>query len=172
MEVKIIKYKITQDFEKLLAEKDCQYQAKEKAKKEEFRANRERLLPYVLQMIESAYTVHNMRCKNTLNSTTGKEGIFGLNKVDIQKKINYILREDCNGWYGNGSGFVWYFGGSKTNIWLNDRRGAHVATPNLEYSMTVIRKWGDNIDNIYVKSIEKEIENLINILAENYHDEW
>ena len=172
MEVKIIKYKITQDFEKLLAEKDCQYQAKEKAKKEEFRANRERLLPYVLQMIESAYTVHNMRCKKTMCSITGKNGIFGLNKVNIQKQIDYLLREDCHAWYADGSGFRWRFGSRKTDIWLNDICGAHVSTPHLEYSMTIICKGGNNIDDIYGKSIEKEIENLINILSENYHDEW
>ena len=172
MEVKIIKYKITQDFEKLLAEKDCKYQSKEKAKKEEFRANRERLLPYVLQLVESAYSVHNMRCKNTMNSTTGKDGIFGLSKVDIQKKIDYILREDCHAWYADGSGFTWRFGARKTNIWLNDICGAHVSTPNLDYSMTILGKGNNNISDVYGKTIETEIENLIGILAETYHDEW
>ena len=172
MEIKIIKYKITQDLEKMLAQKDCQHQSEVKAKKDEFRANRERLLPYVLQMIESAYMVHNMRCNNTGSSSTGKEGIFGLSKVDIQKEIDYLLCENSYCWYANGGGFTWLFGGIKTNIWLSNVCGAHVSTPHLDYSMTIIRSGGNNIENVYAKSIEDEIENLVGILATSYHDEW
>ena len=174
MEIKIIKYKITQDFEKMLAEKDCQHQAKLKAENLERISNKDRLLPYILQMVESAYTVHNMRCNNSMSSTTGKDGLFGLRRVDIQKELKYILRDDCHGWSSDCSFFAWSFGGSgiTTKIWLNDKIGAHVSTPNLEYSMTIIRKGNNNISNCYGKSIEREIENIIGIVANNYHDEW
>ena len=171
MEVRIIKYKITQDFEKMLAAKDCQHKAKVKSLNEEFQRNKERLLPYVLQMIESAYIVHNMRCNRVNNTTTGFDGIFGISQVDIKKQLNYAITDSNNIWLDNGATFVWYFGsrGSNVKIWLNDRVGSHVATPQNEYSMNRILK---HSGGAYGASIESEIESLIELLANKFHDEW
>jgi len=164
-EEKIIKYKMTQDFDAILKAKTGENNVRLEQEENTFIRNRDRLLPYVLQLIDSMISVHNMKCTKSNSSTTGENGLFTLSKIDKEKQLKLALKR--YNWSSDGEPFSTIIGVKKIKIWLNSGDGKHIHTPNLEYSMTSINK-----GNVYGESIESEIELLIERLAEYYHDNW
>ena len=130
------------------------------------KANKTRLLKIVLPYVHSVYALHNRKCKRTMTSSTGCKGLLGLNKVDIEKKIDYIVNTDSHFVWGHNFGtFKFDIGESRIMIWLNDREGGcHRSTPHLDYSMTSINK-------VYGTSIKDELIAIAQ-LCSKYTDEW
>jgi len=129
-------------------------------------ANKTRLLKIVLPYVHSVYALHNRKCKRTMISSTGCKGLLGIDKVDIEKKIDYIVNTDNHSvWGHNFSTFKFDIGESRIMIWLNDREGGcHRSTPHLDYSMTSINK-------TYGTSIKDELIAIAQ-LCSKYTDEW
>ena len=130
------------------------------------KANKTRLLKIVLPYVHSVYALHNRKCKRSMTSSTGCKGLLGLNKVDIEKKIDYIVNTDSHFVWGHNFGtFKFDIGESRIMIWLNDREGGcHKSTPHLDYSMTSINK-------VYGTSIKDELIAIAQ-LCSKYTDEW
>ena len=130
------------------------------------KANKTRLLKIVLPYVHSVYALHNRKCKRTMTSSTGCKGLLGLNKVDIEKKIDYIVNTDSHFVWGHNFGtFKFDIGESRIMIWLNDREGGcHRSTPHLDYSMTSINK-------VYGTSIKDELIAIAQ-LCSKYTDDW
>ena len=130
------------------------------------KANKTRLLKIVLPYVHSVYALHNRKCKRSMTSSTGCKGLLGLNKVDIEKKIDYIVNTDSHFVWGHNFGtFKFDIGESRIMIWLNDREGGcHKSTPHLDYSMTSINK-------VYGTSIKDELITIAQ-LCSKYTDEW
>ena len=130
------------------------------------KANKTRLLKIVLPYVHSVYALHNRKCNRTMTSSTGCKGLLGLNKVDIEKKIDYIVNTDSHFVWGHNFGtFKFDIGESRIMIWLNDREGGcHKSTPHLDYSMTSINK-------VYGTSIKDELIAIAQ-LCSKYTDDW
>ena len=130
------------------------------------KANKTRLLKIVLPYVHSVYALHNRKCKRTMTSSTGCKGLLGLDKVDIEKKIDFIVNTDSHFVWGHNFGtFKFDIGESRIMIWLNDREGGcHRSTPHLDYSMTSINK-------TYGTSIKDELIAIAQ-LCSKYTDEW
>lgn len=130
------------------------------------KANKTRLLKIVLPYVHSVYALHNRKCKRSMTSSTGCKGLLGLNKVDIEKKIDYIVNTDSHFVWGHNFGtFKFDIGESRIMIWLNDREGGcHKSTPHLDYSMTSINK-------VYGTSIKDELIAIAQ-LCSKYTDDW
>ena len=130
------------------------------------KANKTRLLKIVLPYVHSVYALHNRKCKRTMTSSTGCKGLLGLDKVNIEKKIDYIVNTDSHFVWGHNFGtFKFDIGESRIMIWLNDREGGcHRSTPHLDYSMTSINK-------VYGTSIKDELIAIAQ-LCSKYTDEW
>ena len=130
------------------------------------KANKTRLLKIVLPYVHSVYALHNRKCKRTMTSSTGCKGLLGLDKVDIEKKIDYIVNTDSHFVWGHNFGtFKFDIGESRIMIWLNDREGGcHKSTPHLDYSMTSINK-------VYGTSIKDELIAIAQ-LCSKYTDDW
>ena len=130
------------------------------------KANKTRLLKIVLPYVHSVYALHNRKCNRTMTSSTGCKGLLGLNKVNIEKKIDYIVNTDSHFVWGHNFGtFKFDIGESRIMIWLNDREGGcHKSTPHLDYSMTSINK-------VYGTSIKDELIAIAQ-LCSKYTDEW
>ena len=129
-------------------------------------ANKTRLLKIVLPYVHSVYALHNRKCKRTMTSSTGCKGLLGLNKVNIEKEIDFIVNTDSHFVWGHNFGtFKFDIGESRIMIWLNDREGGcHKSTPHLDYSMTSINK-------VYGTSIKDELMTIAK-LCSKYTDEW
>tara|TARA_B100000767_G_scaffold271927_1_gene298574 strand:- start:204 stop:704 length:501 start_codon:yes stop_codon:yes gene_type:complete len=129
-------------------------------------ANKTRLLKIVLPYAHSVYALHNRKCNRAMDSTTGCKGLLGLNKVNIEKKIDYIVNTDSHFVWGHNFGtFKFDIGESRIMIWLNDREGGcYRSTPHLDYSMTSINK-------TYGTSIKDELIAIAQ-LCSKYTDEW
>lgn len=130
------------------------------------KANKTRLLKIVLPYVHSVYALHNRKCNRTMSSSTGCKGLLGLNKVNIEKEIDYIVNTDSLFVWGHNFGtFKFNIGESRIMIWLNDREGGcHRSTPHLDYSMTSINK-------TYGTSIKDELIAIAQ-LCSKYTDEW
>ena len=130
------------------------------------KANKTRLLKIVLPYVHSVYALHNRKCKRSMTSSTGCKGLLGLNKVDIEKKIDFIVNTDSHFVWGHNFGtFKFDIGESRIMIWLNDREGGcHRSTPHLDYSMTSINK-------VYGTSIKDELIAIAQ-LCSKYTDDW
>ena len=130
------------------------------------KANKTRLLKIVLPYVHSVYALHNRKCKRTMTSSTGCKGLLGLDKVNIEKKIDFIVNTDSHFVWGHNFGtFKFDIGESRIMIWLNDREGGcHKSTPHLDYSMTSINK-------VYGTSIKDELIAIAQ-LCSKYTDEW
>ena len=128
--------------------------------------NKERLLKIVLPFVHSVYALHNRKCKLVNGTSTGCRGLLGINKVDIDKEIDFIVNTDCHLiWSDNYSTFTFKIGSREMKIWLNDREGGcYKSTPHLEYSMT-------SINSIYGSSIEDELVEIAKRCA-IYTDDW
>ena len=161
----IIKYKMTQNFDALLERADTSNEIKLNKELINRNNNRIKLLPYVLQLVESLITIHNMRCTRTDATTTGKHGLFAISPINLEKKLNYVVNSD-NDWSSKGDYFSTLIGVKKIEIWLNND-DHHISTPNLEYSMSSILS-----KHVYADSIEDEMEYAINKLAKYHHDSW
>jgi len=135
--------------------------------KEEGLKNKVKLLKIVLPYIHSVYALHNRKCKNENNSITGKRGLLGLDPYDIDKEINRITTTECRfTWNDNFSTFIFDSGKVKTKIWLNDKRGAYIHNPKLDYSMTSIIE-----GKTYADSIQDELIEIARICSK-YQDSW
>ena len=130
------------------------------------KANKTRLLKIVLPYVHSVYALHNRKCNRTMTSSTGCKGLLGLDKVDIEKKIDFIVNTDSHFVWGHNFGtFKFDIGESRIMIWLNDREGGcHRSTPHLDYSMTSINK-------VYGTSIKDELIAIAQ-LCSKYTDDW
>ena len=130
------------------------------------KANKTRLLKIVLPYVHSVYALHNRKCNRTMTSSTGCKGLLGLNKVNIEKKIDFIVNTDSHFVWGHNFGtFKFDIGESRIMIWLNDREGGcHKSTPHLDYSMTSINK-------VYGTSIKDELIAIAQ-LCSKYTDDW
>ena len=130
------------------------------------KANKTRLLKIVLPYVHSVYALHNRKCNRTMDSSTGCRGLLGLDKVNIEKEIDYIVNTDSNYvWSDNYATFKFKIGRDSIQIWLNDREsGCYKSTPHLDYSMTSINK-------TYGTSIKDELIAIAQ-LCSKYTDEW
>ncbi len=130
------------------------------------KANKTRLLKIVLPYVHSVYALHNRKCNRTMTSSTGCKGLLGLSKVNIEKKIDFIVNTDTHFVWGHNFGtFKFDIGESRIMIWLNDREGGcHKSTPHLDYSMTSINK-------TYGTSIKDELIAIAQ-LCSKYTDDW
>jgi hypothetical protein len=130
------------------------------------KANKTRLLKIVLPYVHSVYALHNRKCNRTMTSSTGCKGLLGLSKVNIEKKIDFIVNTDSHFVWGHNFGtFKFDIGESRIMIWLNDREGGcHKSTPHLDYSMTSINK-------VYGTSIKDELIAIAQ-LCSKYTDDW
>ena len=138
---------------------------KEREKERQGLENKKRLLKYVLPFMHGVYALHNNKCKKTMNSITGSEGLLGLSKKDIDKELDYIVRTDFHlMWLDNYQTFKTKIKNKEIKIWLNSRGGAHKATPHLPYSMT-------GFNDIYGDSIEGVLNDIARYCA-RYTDEW
>lgn len=141
--------------------------SKAKREQEEGAINKERLLKIVLPYLHGVMALHNRKCTLTRDSTTGCIGLLGLNKVDIQKEIDYIVNTDSHHvWQDNFQTFTFdgFSGNRKIKIWLNSRIGSYKYTPRLEYSMT-------SVNSTYGTSIEHELIEVAKLCAK-YTDDW
>ena len=128
-------------------------------------ANKTRLLKIVLPYVHSVYALHNRKCNRTMTSSTGCTGLLGINKVNIEKEIDFIVNTDSHFvWSDNFATFKFDIGGHNIKIWLNDRNGCHKSTPHFDYSMTSINK-------VYGTSIKDELMTIAK-LCSKYTDEW
>jgi hypothetical protein len=154
--------------EELFNTQDDQYAtnvAKENRKVAIGIANKTRLLKIVLPYVHSVYALHNRKCNRTMTSSTGCTGLLGINKVNIEKEIDFIVNTDSHFvWSHNFATFKFDIGGHNIMIWLNDRNGCHNSTPHLDYSMTAINK-------VYGTSIKDELMTIAK-LCSKYTDEW
>lgn len=131
--------------------------------------NKKRLLKYVLPFVHSILELHNNKCKLANYSTTGRDGLLGYSKVDIQKELEHIVNTDNHlTWQNNYQTFT-FINRTVNNtrnlkIWLNSRDGCHKSTPNLEYSM-------GSYFHVYGKSIENELESIAK-LCSRFTDNW
>tara|TARA_R110000803_G_scaffold207208_1_gene275008 strand:+ start:603 stop:1100 length:498 start_codon:yes stop_codon:yes gene_type:complete len=128
-------------------------------------ANKTRLLKIVLPLVHSVYALHNRKCNHTMDTSTGYSGLLGINKINIEKEIDYIVNTDSHlVWFDNFATFKFNIGRNDIKIWLNDRYGCHKSTPHLDYSMT-------SISSTYGTSIKDELMTIAK-LCSKYTDEW
>ena len=158
----------TVDIKHLLQVQDQQTQIndfKERERERQGIENKKRLLKYVLPFMHGVYALHNNKCKKTMNSITGSEGLLGLSKKDIDKELDYIVRTDFHlMWSDNYQTFKTKIKNKEIKIWLNSRGGAFKSTPHLPYSMT-------GFNDVYGDSIEEELNDIARYCA-RYTDEW
>tara|TARA_R110000796_G_scaffold88545_11_gene190506 strand:- start:15691 stop:16203 length:513 start_codon:yes stop_codon:yes gene_type:complete len=163
----------TVDIESLFTTQDNQKESNDKDKQvidEQGQRNKTALLKIVLPYIHSVYALHNRKCTRTMNTSTGCTGLLGLNPVDIDKKIDWIVNTDYHGvWSENYNTFIFTdMLGKNIKIWLN-KEGKHVHTPKLGYSMT---SFGSEIGSkIYGEGVQAELE-LIAKHCAKYKDDW
>jgi hypothetical protein len=142
--------------------------AKEK-KAEEFIENKKELLKYVLPLMHGIYALHNRKCTKSDYSVTGDKGLLGLDKVNIEEKLKFIVESDYY-FKDNGESFACnlsYPLRGPIKVWLN-KDNNFKATPDLAYSMSTLVS-GDN--GVYGKSIEDELLKVAKVCAQ-YTDEW
>lgn len=138
-------------------------------KEEEFKQNKKELLKYVLPLMHGIYALHNRKCNKTNTSSTGETGLLGLRKVNIEKKLKFIIESDYH-FKDNGSLFEYRLNFPLNNniqVWLNKDNNFN-ATPDLAYSMATLVS-GDN--GVYGKSIEDELLKVARVCA-IYTEEW
>ena len=131
--------------------------------------NKKRLLKYALPFVHSVLELHNNKCNLSNSSTTGRDGLLGYSKENVDRYLDYIVNTDSHlVWKNNYQVFTFVNktinGKRDITIWLNSREGSHRATPNLEYSMT------SHFD-VYGISIEDELEKIAK-LCSIYKDNW
>lgn len=166
--MEILYYSINIDKLKTIQEQQTTQNREEKRiKEEQGLLNKKRLLKYVLPFVHSVFELHNNKCNLDYNTSTGKRGLLKINKIDIQKELDFIINTDLHLiWSNNYQTFTFLdeINGKNIKIWLNSRDGCHVSTPNLEYSMT------SHFDT-YGKSIEDELEKIAKFCS-RYTDSW
>ena len=170
--MKVLAYSV--NLEKLFNAQDAQLsrnEEKQRLKIKRGAENRERLLKIVLPFVHGVLALHNRKCSYDWNYSTGCDGLLGISKADIQRKIDHIVNTDHHlTWQGNFDTFVFKVGNKKIKIWLNDREGgAHRSGAsrylNLPYSMT---SFGSDS---YGTSVENELL-LIAKYCSIFKDEW
>ena len=156
----------TTDYAKLLEGFDCIENNKRNTLIEERKKNKEKLLPYVLEYMEGVITLHNLTMVEDMKSTTGKRGILGLDKLDLDKELQKIIDTDF-GWEDDNLVYRYnkiYQKYCKA-IWLN-KNGKHIATPHLDYSMTSC-----GTSQYAHQGLQEELKTLASILAKNFPKE-
>ena len=147
----IIPYKVSMNLRELI---DCNIDRlinEDNLRRREFEDNKRELLPHVLEYMHSYFELHNLSMMEDGNSTSGFSGIDGYLRIDIQKKLDFITNNDYY-WEYNGACFYHRVLGREIRIWLH-KKGKHVATPKLGFSMTSV-----DPNKTYGESIESEIE--------------
>ena len=131
----------------------------------EFLDRKKRLLKIVLPLVHGIIALHNNKCILSNASTTGKKGLLGYNKVDLEKKLDFYVKNDyyfssCGGTVEIDTGIT------KIKVWLHDSKcSSFVATPSLGYSMTTSKK------EEYGRGVEDELIYLAKYCA-RYTDDW
>ena len=166
--MEFIAYNTNLDVKSLIKEKRNNKEIADNKKATEFKENKKRLLPYVLQYLHYMVELHNsIVIKNTFACGDYRSNVRitsirdNSDKIDLQETLDKYTN-DCF-FKDNGATYECnMFGsiiGKNPKIWLNSRKGCHVANPNLEYSMT-----GSRIEleasKVYAESIEDYIKEL------------
>lgn len=128
--------------------------------------NKKELLKVVLPFMHSLYALHNNKYLKDWDSPSGKRGLLGPCKVDIQKGLDRIVSKGL-GWKDDNQMYEQKISNVDIKIWLNSRPGCYKSTPNLTYSMcSTIDK-----SQIYAESYESELLKIARECAK-YTDEW
>lgn len=166
--MEILHYQV--DLKSLLDVQQRETELKNKEKEirlKEGRENKKALLKYVLPFMHGVFALHNNKCDNFSGSSTGKDGLLGINKVDIEKDLDFIVNTDLHSiWSENYTVFTYNLGrGMSIKMWLNSGE-KHVATPDLPYSMT-----SPFTDKVYATSLEDELVAAAKFCS-RYTQEW
>ncbi len=130
--------------------------------------NKKELLKHVLPFLHGIFALHNNKCNLAGKSSTGRMGLLGLRKIDIQQELDFYVQTDSHiVWQNNFQTFKFSNGEREVLIWLN-RPGAFVYSHHLPYSMTTFIK---ESGNIYGKSVEDELSKVARYCA-RYTDNW
>jgi len=141
-------------------------QAEADTKKEsEYQKNIKELLPFVLELANGVAKMHNMGCKKASYSVTGRDGYLGGSKIDVQEKLDYILKSaETNNdsvFKVNGTIAELFYG--KYKIWLNNSKtGNFNAGLHPTYSMATVANKGQGKD---YTTIEQELRDIAEKMA-------
>lgn len=126
--------------------------------------NKTKLLKIVLPLIHGSIALHNNKCNNTTEYSTGKIGLLGTSKKNIEDVINFYVNDNYH-FSPNCDTVEIELGIKKIKVRLNNF-GKFVAAPHLEYSMTTCKKGG-----VYGSSIENELIILAKYCS-RFKDNW
>ena len=83
--------------------------------------NKEALLKIALPFYHSVLALHNRKCSNSFDSSTGQRGLLGLSVEDINKQLLWIAETDYHGlWSYNFSQITLSLNRVNVKIWLNN----------------------------------------------------
>ena len=129
--------------------------------------NKKELLKHVLPFMHGVYALHNHKCNRTTSSSTGRDGLLGFRKLNIEEELERIVKIDSHlMWKDNYQTFVFTILNKEIKIWLNKQHGAHKNTPHLPYSMTTPFP-----NKTYGDSVEAVLTEIAKYCA-RYTDEW
>lgn len=132
----------------------------------EFLDRKKRLLKIVLPLVHGIVALHNNKCILSTDSTTGRKGLLGYTKVDLEKKLDSYVNRDyhfssCGGTVEIDTGIA------RIKVWLHDSKSSNfIATPSLGYSMTTSKE-----EEEYGRGVEDELIYLAKYCA-RYTDDW
>ncbi len=142
--------------------------------------NKEALLKIALPFYHSVLALHNRKCSNYPNVSTGQKGLLGLSRVDIQKKLNWITETDYhNLWSYNYSVITLDLDDVNVKIWLhNDANSNPIFTPLNSYSIQCCKSIGTQkpCDTYHKgKQFADSFNHVLREVAEacqSYRDDW
>lgn len=155
-----IPYSINLDLKGLMDSNIDKLKSEEVKRKEEFEANRQELLPFVLKYMHSYFELHNLSMYKDNSSTSGYSGIGGYDKIEIEKELTRISNKDYL-WSFDGATFTYRVAGKEIKIWLS-RPGKTTPTYALGYNMMSVKH-----GQVYGKSIESEIQLIAEMAAKH-----
>jgi len=99
--------------------------------------NKEALLKIALPFYHSVLALHNRKCQQCFDCSTGQRGLLGLSVEDIDKQLNWIAETEYHGlWSYNFSQITFDLTKVKVKIWLNnDDNSNPIFTPLHTYSI-------------------------------------
>jgi hypothetical protein len=157
----------TVDLKELLDLQDSETQKNKSIaieKEEQRLRNREELLKIVLPLVHAKTILHNNKCILANYTTTGRSGLLGISKKNLEEQISHYTNFNFN--FSELDTVVKVdLGVKEIKVWLH-KPGKHISTHNLPYSMTTIEK-----DCRYGKGIENELRVLAKYCS-RYTDNW
>jgi len=142
--------------------------------------NKEALLKIALPFYHSVLALHNRKCSNSFDSSTGQRGLLGLSVEDIEKQLLWIAETEYHGlWSYNFSQITLNLNRVNVKIWLNnDDNGNPIFTPLLSYSIQCCKTVGTKqpCDTFHKgKQFADSYNHVLREVAEacqSYRDDW